>query len=846
MARRAASVRRSPEYAWLLIAPLLMFSAFCNTLFALREPDWWRAWPLGLLALLLFFMAYSRVYLVVIRRQSISATATEIPLVLSLYFLPHAMVVIAVFLALVLTQARHLRSGMPAVKLWFNAAKAAAATSAACLALTALPPMVGAGPPTWGILLVGVAVYSLVTVGVMGALLSLLQGFQAGLEAVWATTRTLMGAGINLAIGLLFLVALDATPWSVIVLVPLVVALILVYRSYSEFFRQHRTLSEVYALTRVVSETGQESAFVDQLLVRVQALMRAEYATLSMPARGLHPEVLLTARVDDPGLLDLSYTPAAVRERAHAAGVSVAVGPKTAEHADLLPALGAAGVKDVIVVPLRSGSAVVGTLEVVNRVGAESLYFGDSDVQVLETIAAHVAVAVENSRLVDRLRFDAYHDRLTGLPNRRRIVDALAASVSVRAPGEVVALLVVDVDGMRDVNESMGHAAGDRLLVEVGERLKTAAAAGALVGRMGGDEFVVTMRAESVDEAVATATGLRRALQAPMVLGSLTLDVDTAVGVAVHPEHGDDAEALLQHADLAASAAKAVPGGVQLFHPALESRAVRRSGLAADLRQALESGGLEVHFQPKVTLADRRLVGVECLARWDHPAHGMVAPEDFVAVAERTGQLGRLTELVLREGLRRCRDWAGADRPLAISVNLAGRTLTDPAFPDLVERLLTEYGVEAGQVTFEVAESGLAGEIERALPTVIRLRHIGVRLSVDDFGSGRSSLSYLHRLPVQEVKIDGSCVQGMATSAGDLSMVRAVIALAREFGLSVVAEGVESERTLQLLKEVRCEVGQGYLFSRPLPFERLETWFGLRTSVESTPTGEIRRLRAVP
>jgi EAL domain-containing protein (putative c-di-GMP-specific phosphodiesterase class I) len=356
---------------------------------------------------------------------------------------------------------------------------------------------------------------------------------------------------------------------------------------------------------------------------------------------------------------------------------------------------------------------------------------------------------------------------------------------------------------------------------------------------------VVTLRDESTEATVQLATQMREQLRGPMTVGSLTLDVDTAVGVAVHPDHSDDPETLLRRAELAANAAKVLPYGVQLFHPALESRAVRRLGIAADLRKALDNDELDVYYQPKVTLADRHLVGVECLARWTHAAHGEVAPEDFVAVAEHTGQLSRLTERVLTEGLRRCREWAEADRPLSIAVNLSVRTLLDSRFPDVVEEQLERYGVAAEQVTFEISEPGMLGDIERVLPTLYRLRDLGVRLSVDDFGTGASSLSYLRQWPVHEVKIDDSFVQGMATDSGDLAIVRAVISLSREFGLTVVAEGVESELTLDLLEEMGCEIGQGYLFSRPLPYERLEAWFSAQTEPESTPTGEVRRLRAV-
>jgi diguanylate cyclase (GGDEF)-like protein len=825
----------------LITGPLAVVAFACLLSFWAADPRWYHAWLGGIAAAAALIAAYFAVLNVVVRRQSISITVTEIPMVLALYFLPPVLVILAVTVAAGVSLMR-TRIGM--TKLWFNVAKSAAGASVALLVIAALPDIQGAGPATWGTLFLAVMASSLLTYGSIACVIAVTQGRRAGQEAVRSALSPQISAAINVAIGLVFLIALDATPWAAILLAVLVGALSLVMRSFTEFFRQHRTLADVYELTLAIREQGTDGGLPDVLLGRVRALMRSEFATLWLPAQGRHPEVLLSARVDDDGLLDISPTPAAVRERAVSLQQAVGVGAQFDATADLRPAVRAAGAKDAIVVPLRSGQATVGTLEVVNRVG-DILTFRPADVQVLETIAAHAAVAVENSRLVERLRYDAYHDRLTALPNRRRISDALTESVKVRAPGEVVSLMVFDVDGLRAVNESMGHSAGDKLLAEVAERLRSIAGPGALVGRIGGDEFVVTLRVESAEATVQLATQMREQLRGPMTVGSLTLDVDTAVGVTVHPDNGDDPEVLLRRAELAANAAKVVPYGVQLFHPALESRAVRRLGLTADLRRALDSGQLEVYFQPKVTIRDRHLVGVECLARWQHPAHGEVAPEDFIAVAEHTGQLHRLTEVVLAEGLRRCRQWADADRPLSIAVNLSARTLLDSHFPDVVHQMLKQYRVPAAQVTFEISEPGMLGDIERALPTLYRLRDLGVRLAVDDFGTGATSLSYLRQLPVDEVKIDDSFVQGMATDASDLAIVRAVISLARALGLTVVAEGVESELTLELLEEMNCEIGQGYLFSRPLPYERLEAWFSAQTEPESTPTGEVRRLRAV-
>jgi diguanylate cyclase (GGDEF)-like protein len=842
MPQRRPRPRRSPEYAWLITGPLALLSAvLAVSLAAADGPAAPESWAIAAVLLAALILTNVGVVNLVIRRQGFVATVNEIPLVLALYLLPPLMVVLICTLASFITQ---LRRQVTPTKLCFNVAKTAAGSAMACLVLAVLPETTGMGPDTWGVLFAAVSTNTLVTLFAVLGVIGLVQGPQAAWEATRASPPALLVAVINVSIGLVFLIALVVTWWSALLLCVLAAAIALVYRSYADFFRQHRTLSQVYDLTRAVTESGQDATLIDSLLVRVRALMQAEYATLYLPAQGRHPEVLLTSKVEAAGLLDITQTPVSIRERAAEQRRTVAVGGRLDRDSDLRPALQAGSVKDCIVVPLRSGQAVIGTLEVVNRLG-DLRHFVPGDVQVLETIAAHAAVAVENSRLVDRLRYDAYHDRLTGLPNRRRVVDALAASVKVRTPGEVVAVLLFDVDGLRDVNESMGHANGDKLLVEVAQRLRRLAGSGALVGRSGGDEFVVTLRAESTDAAVQLATELREQMRRPMVVGSLTLDVDTAAGVAVQPDHGDDPEVLLQRSELAANAAKALPYGVQLFHPALESRAVRRLGLAGDLRRALDGHEIEVWFQPKVTLADRHVIGVECLARWNHPVHGMVAPEDFVAVAEHTGQLDQLTKVVLAEGLRRCRKWADAYRPMTVSVNLSARTLLDPRFPAEVETLLDYYGVPADQVTFEIAEAGMLGETERALPTLIRLRDLGVRLSVDDFGTGASSLSYLRRLPVHEVKVDQSFVQGMATDTGDLAIVRAVVGLSREFGLTVVAEGVESELTLGLLEEMGCEIGQGFLFSRPLPYARLEAWLAAQTEPEKTPTGEVRRLRAV-
>ncbi|MGQ5259594.1 putative bifunctional diguanylate cyclase/phosphodiesterase [Micromonospora sp. ZYX-F-536] len=842
MARRDQR-RKSTDHAWLITGPLALVAILCCTAISVisdRPP--YGDWGLAFLIFLAMTGISIPVLNFVVRRQSVGVTLTEIPLVVALFFLPPLTVVLIYTLASLIWSASQR---FPPAKFWFNVAKAAAATSLASLLLLQLPPLQGVGPGTWGSLFLAVNTITLVSLVSVVGVHVLLQGWQAGREALRTTPSVFLTTSINASVGLLVLIALEATWWSALLLAALFAALALVYRSYAQFFRQHRTLTGMYDLARLITTSGADGSLADVLLDRVRALMQAESATLWLPAQGRHPEVLLTARVDTPGLLDVAPTPAILRERARDLAKTLSMGRLLGDESALRGEISARQIKDVIVVPLRSGQAVIGTLEVANRL-SDIGHFAPGDIPIFETVAAHAAVALENSRLVDRLRHDAYHDALTRLPNRRRITGALDESVKIAAPGEVVALLLFDVDGLRQVNESLGHAAGDKVLAEVANRLRASAPSSALVGRVGGDEFLVTLRLESADAALELAGQLRDQIRDEMVFDALTLDVDTAVGVAVHPDHGSDAATLLLRVDLAATAAKSVPGSVQLFNPALESRSLRRLGLAGDLRRALDQDELEVYFQPKVTLRERRLVGVECLARWEHPTHGTVAPEDFVAVAEHTGQLSRLTEVVLREGLRRSRDWAQADHPLPVAVNLSARTLTDQHFPDRVQELLTEYGVPAQSLTLEITEAGVLDGTDRPIPTLHRLRDLGVRLSVDDFGTGDSSLAHLRRLPVHEVKVDRSFVQGMATDPGDLAIVNAVVTLSQQFGLAVVAEGVESELTLELLQDIGCEIGQGFLFSRPLPYERLAAWFGAQADPETISGSELPRLRVVP
>jgi GAF domain-containing protein len=380
---------RSAEYAWLITGPLAIFTLIAFTVFWVKDPHWFKAWPQGLLLFGVFMVAFIGVFHFTIRRNVFSVFLTDIPLLLAFYYLPPTMVILMVSVASLIVQ---LRTKTTAAKRWFNLAKSAAGVTAAVLFLAALPDVHSNGAAGWLVLLVAVMINQLVEVLSIAVVMATVQSLRSAQEALRAGIPVLTISAVNVAVSLVILAALTATTWAIVPLIVLIVALALVRRSFTEFFRQHRTLADVYELTQAVRSEG-FNALPDALLVRVQAVMRAEYATLWLAPQGRHPEVLLTAQVENRALLDLSPVPPVVRERAIAEGRAIAVGSRFAGTEDLRPALRDAKTKDVIVVPLGSGKTTIGTLEVVNRLG-DTRAFRDADVQVLKTIAAHVAVAV--------------------------------------------------------------------------------------------------------------------------------------------------------------------------------------------------------------------------------------------------------------------------------------------------------------------------------------------------------------------------------------------------------------------------------------------------------------------
>jgi len=423
------------------------------------------------------------------------------------------------------------------------------------------------------------------------------------------------------------------------------------------------------------------------------------------------------------------------------------------------------------------------------------------------------------------LHHQARHDDLTLLPNRILLHERIRAAIGDAddAP-RPLALLLLDLDHFKEINDTVGHEGGDALLRTVAERLQAVTRADDTVARLGGDEFAVLLAAADAAGAARVAEAIRTALDAPLHVNGLQLRVSTSVGGALAPAHGLDGGILLRHADVAMYVAKSTRRGYALYDPAQDQHSPERLALVGELRDAIEQGALALHYQPQVDLATGQITGVEALVRWPHPAQGLIPPDLFIPLAEATGLIAPLTDWVLAEAIRQGREWQRAGHLLAVSVNLSMWNLLDPTLPDRVAALLQDHGLSPAWLRLELTESALMADPERAMEVLARLSGLDVDLAVDDFGSGYSSLAYLKRLPIDELKIDKGFVREMATDETDEAIVASTVALGHALGLRVVAEGIEDRATWERLREMGCDVAQGYYMSRPLPAAEVLRW----------------------
>ena len=430
-------------------------------------------------------------------------------------------------------------------------------------------------------------------------------------------------------------------------------------------------------------------------------------------------------------------------------------------------------------------------------------------------------VTLRLRRQMEEIQHRALYDQLTELPNRDLFRDRVAQAIEVaRRERGAVGVMFLDVDHFKEINDTLGHESGDELLRAVATRLRGQMRAGETLARLGGDEFAI-LCIGGADDALLLAERLHRALQEPFTVRDLPLEVAVSAGIAAFPGHGDEVDAVLRHADVAMYLAKSSHAGTALYDAAQDSSDAARLALAGELRRAIESQQLVLHFQPKAELDSGCIVGVEALVRWVHPERGFIPPNDFIPIAERTGLIKPLSRYVLAAALRQCGAWRAEGLDLHVAVNLTIPDLLDLELPSFIQELLVKHHVRPDQLELEITESTILADPFRVRQVLTGLNEAGLRIAIDDFGTGYSSLAYLRRLPVQTIKIDRSFVMDMCENTSDATIVRSTIDLARNLGLDVVAEGVETEATWAALRAHGCTLAQGYLISKPVAADEL-------------------------
>ena len=453
-------------------------------------------------------------------------------------------------------------------------------------------------------------------------------------------------------------------------------------------------------------------------------------------------------------------------------------------------------------------------------------------------------VRKERKQTEERLKYLAQYDPLTNLPNRNLLYERMEqALVSSRHESKPLALILMDLDHFKEINDTIGHHAGDLLLQQVGLRLQGALRKTDTVARLGGDEFGVLLPGVDEEGATLAARQLLKALEPPFVIGELTMHARASIGIAFFPTHGEDRDTLMRRADIAMYLAKQSANGYAVYSPEHDSYSPERLALIAELHRTIDNNQLFLAYQPKINLGTGTITGLEALARWQHPKIGLIPPDQFIPMAERTGFIKSLTLWGLKAALSQSRYWLQHGVGVPVSVNLSARILHDGGFPDRMEELLESYGIAPEQLELEITESVIMTDPAHALDILTRISRMGVGLSIDDFGTGYSSLAYLKKLPVNAVKIDKSFVIHMIKDQSDAQIVRSTIELAHNLGLKVIAEGIETREVWDRLVALGCDEGQGYYMSRPIGAPEMTQWlhespWGLGKSTIGSPLME--------
>jgi diguanylate cyclase (GGDEF)-like protein len=734
----------------------------------------------------------------------------------------------------------------PAMKVTFNVAGAGLRVAVAAVVFREL---LGTHSPVSSLVGWVAAVAAMVAFQIVAAITLRVVTLLAGLavpkrKRIIHVAFNAMLIAASMCLALAFLDAAWFDGWATLPLLLVAALIIVAYRGYNRLSLRFSALEHLYDFSRTMGTASLEpSSMSVDVLKKVCTVMRARRAELVLAEPTGIPRRITFDDRGASGIESITLHAASIVTQAIASGeASLHRSAGQDEPVSEDPIVGE--YHEAIVAPLMNRHTTIGAIIAIDR-DEELDSFDDDDLRLFETLVAHASTSLERARLVEELRYEvdskshqATHDMLTGLPNRMLFLTRAAAALSESGG---VAIVLLDIDRFKDVNDTLGHAIGDRLLCEIAERLLRAVSGRATVARLGGDEFaLVVADVTDPERAVEIVEELNVEMQRPIKMDGLTLAVTASAGIAMAPEHGDDVSLLLQRADIAMYLAKERRSTVEVYSVEHDQSMQRWLMLGGLLTHALETGTeLSLMYQPIGDVQSKEIAYVEALCRWNHPVQGFIPPEEFIGIAEQMGLIPQITDFVLNEGCAQLARWREAGITIGLAVNVSGREFADINLVDRVEKCLRQYDVPAHLLTLEVTETEIMADLGAATKVLDELSARGIKLGIDDYGTGYSSLQYLHQLPVNELKIDRSFVTNLPNEPSNRIIVRSSIQMAHSLGLYVIAEGAEDELTCAMLAEAQCDFIQGYYLSKPQKPAELQEWLLGGAKLKFAPITQI-------
>ncbi len=759
---------------------------------------WWYFVPL------FAFVEWSVVHIEV-RNESYGLSLSEPVTLVGLFCLGPVGLIAARLLGAVVA---HRLRGQPAVKVWFNSAMVALEASLSAFLLHGFLINMASGQLLWA-LGVGVVLVSVLLGDVLVTVVISFYDHNKTSRLALATTRaSILMATVTTSLTLLGLAAVASKPFTSIAFVIVLISAAVLLREGAATVKRAANLNMISDFTTTIAGLSRTDEVLQALVEQSAALLRASRSAIIVS-----PDLELKLRrhqFDADGERD-DLVPGPMWQQL------VGLDAPTLLR-DLIADGDESERYDGVAAPLRigKGGCIVVVWDRSTTVGS----FRPSDLQLLAALVGQTEIAAQRALLGDQLALAAHHDLLTGLSNRL----GFEAIVDAATPTEG-ALLLIDLNRFKDVNDTLGHPTGDRALTLIANRLSSLVRSSATLGRLGGDEFALFDPAVSDGPAAAAlARRVIEAIEAPIELMQLSLHVGASVGIALLPTDGPDLTTMLSHADVALYAAKNRQSGWEFYRNEDDVNSPRRLELLANLRPAIDAEELEVWYQPKVRASDGFIVGLEALARWQHPHFGFVPPDEFIALAESAGLMRDLTDFVMTRAMRDAARRLEQGWFLPVAINLSTRNLLDDTLADRMADLLAANGIGAELISFEVTETAVMVDRPRVMAVLDAIKAIGFRIAIDDYGTGYSSLAYLRDLPVDELKIDRVFITDVDIDPSNHKIVQSTIELAHGLGLEVVAEGVERPGEYQALQQLGCDLIQGYLFARPLACDLLDRW----------------------